>query len=186
VARSRSKASNDAPVDDNSDLLNFVVTVSWIGCWTGFLPQKYWPDPRKSDSPKEVSPDAGLAISVFSHEDVEDDFWTRSWLSFLILLSSANFWIFGPDHPRMSLISYDNLFALGRLGLRWPNQDLLPIEFDRIYVSREQIFVEHHMGTLYKLQSSFIYGRLNLSTKNIAIISSMRIGIMPFIICMLF
>jgi hypothetical protein len=86
----------------------------------------------------------------------------------------------------MSLFSYDNLFALGGLGLRWPNQDLLPIELDRVHVSREQIFVELHLGTLRKLQSSFIFDRLNMLTENIAIISSIRIGIMSFIIYMLF
>jgi hypothetical protein len=32
VARSGSKASNDAPIDDDLDLLYFVVAVSWIGC----------------------------------------------------------------------------------------------------------------------------------------------------------
>jgi hypothetical protein len=32
VARSRSKASNDAPVVNDPNLLNFVVIVSWIGC----------------------------------------------------------------------------------------------------------------------------------------------------------
>jgi hypothetical protein len=38
VARLRSKASDDAPVDDDPDLLNFVTTVFWIDCWMGFLP----------------------------------------------------------------------------------------------------------------------------------------------------
>jgi hypothetical protein len=38
VDRSRSKTSNDAPVDDNSELLNFVTVVSWIGCWMSLLP----------------------------------------------------------------------------------------------------------------------------------------------------
>jgi hypothetical protein len=78
-----------------------------------FLPQKYWPDLGKLDGPVFVTPDAGLAISVFSHEDVECDFWMRSWLASLVLLPSANFWIFGPDHPRLSLLSYGDLFALG-------------------------------------------------------------------------
>jgi hypothetical protein len=99
----------------------------------------------------------------------------RSWLASLVLLPSVNFLIFGPDHPRLSHLSYDDLFALDRLSLRWPNQDLLPIELDRIHVSREWIFVELRLGTLRKLQSSFVYGRLNLSTENIAIVSSMRI-----------
>jgi hypothetical protein len=58
-------------------------------------------------------PNANLAISVFSHEHVEDGFWMRSWLASLVLLPSTNFWIFGPDHPRLSLFSYDDLLALG-------------------------------------------------------------------------
>jgi hypothetical protein len=80
VARSKSKASDDAPVDDDLELLNFVATVSWIGYWTSFLPQKYWPDPRKPDGPISKprwfsfhNPDADLAISIFSHENVEGD-----------------------------------------------------------------------------------------------------------------
>jgi hypothetical protein len=133
-----------------------------------------------------MTPDASLAISVFSHEDVEGDFWARSWLASLVLLSSANFWIFGPDHPQLSLFSYKDLFSFSRFSLRWLNQDLLPIELDCVHVSQEWVFIELYLGTLRKLQSSFIYGRLNLSMENIAIISSMRIGIMPFIICMLF
>jgi hypothetical protein len=84
-----------------------------------------------------VTPEAGLVISVFSHEDVEGDFWMKSRLASLILLPSANFWIFGPDHPWLSLLSYDDLFALGRLALRWLNQDLLFNELDGIHVSRE-------------------------------------------------
>jgi hypothetical protein len=58
-------------------------------------------------------PNANLAISVFSNEHVEDGFWMRSWLASLVLLPSTNFWIFGPDHPRLSLFSYDDLLALG-------------------------------------------------------------------------
>jgi hypothetical protein len=49
VARSGSKASNDAPVDNDSNLLNFVMAVSWMGHWMSFLPQKYWSDTEKSD-----------------------------------------------------------------------------------------------------------------------------------------
>jgi hypothetical protein len=98
-----------------------------------------------------VTPDVGIAISIFSHENVEGDFWTRSWLASLILLPSANFYIFWFDHPRLSLFSYDNLFALGRLSLRWSNQDLLPIELNRVHISRERIFVELYLGTLHKL-----------------------------------
>jgi hypothetical protein len=141
---------------------------------------------EKSDGSIFTTPNAGLVISIFSHEDVECYFWIRLCLASLVLLPSTNFWIFEPDHPRLSLLSYDNLFALGRLGLRWPNQDLLLIELDRMHVSREWIFVELHLGALHKLQSFFVYGQLNLSMENIAIISSMRVGIMPFTICVLF
>jgi hypothetical protein len=91
VAQSGSKASDDAPIDDDTDLLNLVVAVSWTGCWTSFLPQKYWPDPGKSDDPVFVTLDVGLALSVFSHEDVECDFLMRSWLASLVLLPSSNF-----------------------------------------------------------------------------------------------
>jgi hypothetical protein len=42
------------------------------------------------------------------------------------------------------------------------------------------------LGTFCKFQSPFIYGRLNLSMKNIAIVSSLRIQIMPFAISILF
>jgi hypothetical protein len=38
VVRSGSKTLDDAPIDDDPVLLNFVVAVSWIGCWTSFLP----------------------------------------------------------------------------------------------------------------------------------------------------
>jgi hypothetical protein len=36
VARSGSKASNDAPIDDDLDLLNFIAMVSWVVGWTSF------------------------------------------------------------------------------------------------------------------------------------------------------
>jgi hypothetical protein len=78
VAQSGSKASDDAPVDDDPDLLNFVTAVSWIGHRMNTLSQKYWSDPGKSDGSVFMTSDAGLVISVFSHEDVEGDFWTRS------------------------------------------------------------------------------------------------------------
>jgi hypothetical protein len=60
-----------------------------------------------------VTPDPGLVVSVSSHEDVKCDFWMRLWLASLVLLPSTNVWIFGPDHPRMSLFSYDDLVAIG-------------------------------------------------------------------------
>jgi hypothetical protein len=102
-----------------------------------------------------------------------------------ILLPLAIFRTFRLDHLRWSFFSYDDLFTLGRLGLRKPNQDLLPIELDHVHVHQEWVFVKLRLGTFYKFQSSFIYGRLNLLMKNIAIISSMRIRIMPFTICFL-
>jgi hypothetical protein len=154
--------SDDAPIDD---LLNFVATVPWIGCWMSFLPHKYGLDTGKLDGPVFTTPNVGLAVSVFSHEDIECDFSMKSWLASLILLPSANFWIFGSDHPRhhrLSLFSYDDLLALDRLGLRWPNQDLLPLELDRVHVNLKQIFVELHSGIFNKFQSSFVYDRLNL------------------------
>jgi hypothetical protein len=90
VARSRSKASDDALVDDNPDLLNFVMAVSWICCWTSFRPQKYWPNSEKLDGSVFMIPDVTLIISIFSHEDVKGVFWMRSWLASLVLLPSAN------------------------------------------------------------------------------------------------
>jgi hypothetical protein len=124
-----------------------------------------------------MTPDVGPAVYVFSNEDVEGGFRMRLRLASLVLLPSANFWILGSNHPRLSIFSYDNLFAFGRLSLRWPN---------RVHVSRKQVFVDIHLGTFCKFQSSFIYDRLNLSMENIAIVSSMRIRIMSFTISMLF
>jgi hypothetical protein len=122
----------------------------------------------KPDGPVFLTPDPGLAISVFSHENVECDFWTRSWLASLVLLPSANFWIFGPDHPRLSLFSYDDLLAINRLSLRCLNQDLLPLELDRVHVNLERMFVELHLGIFNKFQSSFIYDQLNLIISQIS------------------
>jgi hypothetical protein len=62
----------------------------------------------------------------------------------------------------------------------------LSIELDHVHVCWQRVLVELHLGIFYKFQSSIVYGQLNLSTKNIAIISSMRIRIMSFTICMLF
>jgi hypothetical protein len=38
VAQLGSKAPDDAPVDDDPDLLNFVAVMSWIVAWSSFLP----------------------------------------------------------------------------------------------------------------------------------------------------
>jgi hypothetical protein len=131
-------------------------------------------------------PDANPTFLVLGHKDVEGGLWVPLWLSSFILLSLVIFQTFWLDHPRWSLFSYDDLLALGRLGLRWSNQDILPSELDHIHVRSKHVFVELHLGIFYKFQSSFVYGRLNMSTENIAIISSKRIRIMSFIICMLF
>jgi hypothetical protein len=131
-----------------------------------------------------MTPDAGPTFLVFSHENVEGGLWVLLRLAPFILLPLAILQTFQLDHLQWSFFSYDDLFTLGRLDLRWPNQDLLPIELDHVHVHQERVFIELHLGTFYKFESSFIYDRLNLSTKNIAIISSMRIRIMPFTICM--
>jgi hypothetical protein len=133
-----------------------------------------------------MTPDVGPAFPVLGHEDVEGGIWTSLRLAPLILLLLVVLQTFWLDHPRWPFFSYDDLLALGRLDLRWPNHDLLPIEFDYVHVYRERILVEFHLETFCKFQSSFIYGRLSSSIKNIAIVSSMRIRIMPFAICILF
>jgi hypothetical protein len=74
VARLGSKVPDDASVDDDPDLLNFTMAVPLIGCWMSFQSQKYWPDLGKPDG-LVVTPNADLAISVFSQEAVEGGFW---------------------------------------------------------------------------------------------------------------
>jgi hypothetical protein len=149
------------------------VAESEIVCWTNSRLQRYWPN-------------ADPTFLVLGHEDVEGGLWAPLQLAPLVLLPLAILRTFWPNHPWWPHFSYDDFLALGRLGLRWLNQDLLPIELNHIHVHREQVLVKLHLGTFYKFQLSFIYGRLNLSTKNIAIVSSMRIRFMPFIIRMLF
>jgi hypothetical protein len=95
VAQSGSKVSNDALVDDDPDLLNFAMMVSWVIGWMSFLLQKYWPDPGKSNGPVFATPDAGSVISVLSHDDVEGGFRKMPQLASLIHLSSTNFMILG-------------------------------------------------------------------------------------------
>jgi hypothetical protein len=76
----------------------------------------------------------------------------------LILLPLTILRTFLLNHPRWSLFSYDDLIFLGRLGLRWPNQDLLPLELDHVHIHLEWVLIELHLGTFCKFQSSFIYG----------------------------
>jgi hypothetical protein len=70
-----------------------------------------------------MPPDAGPAFLVLSHEDVKGGLWEPLRLASLILLPL--------------ILSYDDLLALGRLGLRWLNQDLIPVELDHVHVCQE-------------------------------------------------
>jgi hypothetical protein len=94
--------------------------------------------------------DTGLTFFVLSHEDVKSDLWALLWLGPLILLPLAILQTFGLDHPRLPFLSYDNVFSFGRLGLRWPNHDLLPFELNHVHVLWERGSVELHLGTLCK------------------------------------
>jgi hypothetical protein len=137
------------------------------------------------DGPFFVTPDVGPAFLVLHHKDVEGGLRAPLRLAPFVLLPLSILWAFGLDHARWPLFSYDDLLTLGRLGLRWLNQDLLPIELDHVHVHRERVLVKLHLGIFCKFQPSFIYGRLKLSTENVAIVSSMRIRIMKFTIRML-
>jgi hypothetical protein len=66
-------------------------------------------------------------------------------------------------------VADDYFFVFAFIGCARPNQDPLALEVDHIY--REGLCI--HLYFL-KFQSSFINGRLNLSTKNITIIGDMR------------
>jgi hypothetical protein len=131
------------------------------------------------------APDTGPTIFVLGHEDVEGGLWTELLLASIILLPMAIVQTFWFNHPQWPLFSYDDLLEIGHLGLRWPNQELLSIELDHVHIRQERFLVELHLGTFYKFQSTFVYGQLNLSMENVAIITSMRIRIMPFTICIL-
>jgi hypothetical protein len=97
-----------------------------------------------------VPPDASPALFVLGHEDVDGGLRALLWLSLLVLLPLTILWAFGLDHPRQPLFSYDDLLALGLLGLRWPNQDLVPFELDHIHIHWKQVLVELYLGTFYK------------------------------------
>jgi hypothetical protein len=47
-----------------------------------------------------------------------------------------SFKLFGLSSSATTL-PYDYLLAFGQLGLKWSNQDLLPIEFDHVHVYQE-------------------------------------------------
>jgi hypothetical protein len=93
-----------------------------------------------------MTPDAGPAFLVHGHEDIEGVLWVFLWLAPLILPPLAIFWAFRFDYPQWSFFPYDNLFALSRLGLRWPNQDLFPIKLDYVHVRQKRVLVELHLG----------------------------------------
>jgi hypothetical protein len=131
-------------------------------------------------------PDVGPSFLLLGHEDAEGDLWVPLLLAPLVLPPLTILLTFWLDYPRWPLLSYDDLLAFSRFSLGWLNQDLLPIKLDHVHIHRECVLVELHLGAFYKFQPSFVYGRLNLSTKNITIISCMRIRIMPFTISMLF
>jgi hypothetical protein len=133
-----------------------------------------------------VTPDAGPGLLVLGHKNVEGGLWASLRLAPLIFLPLAILQTFWLNHLWWPLFSYNDLLALGRLGLRWLNQDLLPIELGHVHICWERVLGELHLATFWKFQSSFIYGLLNLSTKNIAIVSSMRIRIISFTIRMFF
>jgi hypothetical protein len=193
LAQQGSKAPDDNLGDDDPELLNFTVVESEIICQMGSRLHRYWPDSGKPDYPVWYSkwfgfhaPIVGPAFLVFGHEDVEGGPWVTLWLAPLIILPFSILRTFWLDHPQRLLLSYDDLFALGQLGLRLLNQDLLPIELDHVHVRQEWVFIELHLATFSKFQLSFIYGRFYLSTENIAIVSRMIIRIMLFTISTLF
>jgi hypothetical protein len=69
----------------------------------------------------------------------------------------------------LSCIVDDYLFVFAFIGCAWPNQDSLALEVDHVH--RKGLPVYLHF---LKFQSSFVNGRLNLSTEYITIISGMR------------
>jgi hypothetical protein len=69
----------------------------------------------------------------------------------------------------LSCVVEDYLFVFALIGCVWPNQDPLSLEVDHVH--RKGLCVYLHF---LKFQSSFVNGRLNLSTEYITIISGMR------------
>jgi hypothetical protein len=90
-----------------------------------------------SDGSVFTTPEVGPAFLVLSHENVKSGLWALLRLAPLILLPLSTFWTIWLDHPWWLLFSYDDILALGRLGLRWLNQDLLPIDLDHVHVRWE-------------------------------------------------
>jgi hypothetical protein len=65
----------------------------------------------KLDGPVFALLHTGPVFPILSHEDVESCLWVRLQLAPLIFLPLAVLWAFGLDHPRLPLLSYDNLLA---------------------------------------------------------------------------
>jgi hypothetical protein len=69
----------------------------------------------------------------------------------------------------LSCVADDYLFVFALIGCVWPNQDPFALKIDQVH--RKGLRVHLHF---LKFQSSFVNGRLNLSTEYITIISGMR------------
>jgi hypothetical protein len=80
-----------------------------------------------------------------------------------------------------ALFTDDHVLAFGRFSLFWSDQHLGILQINGVDWKRSIIHLH-----LLKAQSSFINGRLHLSTKSIAIISSMRKRIVPHAISLPF
>jgi hypothetical protein len=102
------------------------------------------------NGPVFTTRDVSLAFLVLGHEYVEGGLWASLQLAPFILFSLAIFRTFWLEHPRWPLFSYDDVLTLGQLGLRWLNQDLLPIKLGHVHVCGEQVFVELHLRTFCK------------------------------------
>jgi hypothetical protein len=66
-----------------------------------------------SDGPVFMLPNVGSAFLVLGHEDVKGGLWAPLWLATLILLPLAILRTFWLDPPRRTLLSFDDVLALG-------------------------------------------------------------------------
>ena len=89
---------------------------------------------------------------------------------------SGFFWL---DHPWRSTV-INNVFLSCGFGLIRPNKHFFILKLD--HIDRKRVAVEFHLRTFCKRQSSFIDGRLHLSTEHVTIISSVRKRIVPLTI----
>jgi hypothetical protein len=98
VARPGSETPDDSLADDDPNLLNFAAGNSEIICRMSSWLQNYWSNSGKVGCPVWnldgsffVPHDAGPAILVLGHEDVEGGLWAA------LRLAPSFFWL---DHPR--------------------------------------------------------------------------------------